>query len=99
MTLTGATMTLVNLIENRLLWFSPRGTPRWLFMPLWKSRGLLTEGRNRRLLRRFIRQWAKSGIQSQDFFYDYDHQREDRAGQMIVVTVEWKQEFDRSSRS
>lgn len=61
--------------------------------PLWFLRGRLTEGKNRRLLRRFIRQWAKDGIMSQDFFYDYEHGRKDRVGQMVVVTAEWKADF------
>lgn len=71
------------------------GLPWRTLCPIWFLRGRLTEGKNRRLLRRFIRHWAKSGIYSQDFFYSYEHRRKDKAGQMIIVTVEWKPEFDR----
>lgn len=71
-------------------------TARWLKLPwqilrpVWLLRGRLTEGKNRRLLRRFVRHWAKTGNMSQDYFYDYGHNREDRRAEMIVVTVEWK---------
>jgi len=78
---------------------------RWLKLPwqtlrpIWFLRGRLTEGKNRRLLRRFVRNWAKTGNMSQDYFYDYHHKREDRRGEMIVVTVEWKSDIRQEQSS
>jgi hypothetical protein len=76
------------IIEDGARWLQlPWGTLR----PIWLLRGRLTEGKSRRLLRRFVRHWAKTGDFSQSYFYDCEHGREDRLGQVVVVTVEWKE--------
>lgn len=93
MTTTKAAMAVINGVEDGLRWFSPNARPYWLFTPLWKARGWLSSGKKRRLLERFIREWAKNGERSQDFFYYYDHKLKHREGEMIVVTVEWKERF------
>lgn len=78
---------MLSLVEDAARWLK---LPWQTLRPIWFLRSRITEGKKRRLLRRFVRQWAKTGNMSQDYFYDYDHRREDRPDQMIVVTVEWK---------
>lgn len=58
------------------------GLPNQWLMPLWKLRGYVSRGRHRRLLRRAVKHWAKTGYYSQDLF-DFG----DRA---LSVTFEWK---------
>lgn len=82
-------LVVLAITEDGLRWLN---VPWQVLRPIWYFRGRLTEGKTRRLLRRFVRQWAKNGYQSQDYFYDREHQRVDHQGQVVVVNVEWRKE-------
>lgn len=80
-------LVMLAVIEDGARWLK---FPWQTLRPVWFLRGRLTEGKDRRLLRRFVRQWAKRGIGSSHYFYDYEHKREDRHGEVVVVAINWE---------
>lgn len=80
---------VLNKIEDALFWLTPNGGT-WPLRMIYKTRKFLSEGRNRRLLRKAARAWAKSPtIQSEDYFSS-DDLGVDLGDEILAVAVQYK---------
>lgn len=86
---------LLAVTEDGIRWLR---LPWHVLRPLWFLRQRLTEGKCRRLLRRFVKEWAKTGYASTDFFYEREHRRKDHSGELVQITVGWAPDFNRTPK-